>query len=248
MNILLTNDDGIQSEGIKALQAAMPKGTNVVVVAPVSERSASSHSISLGQKLRIEDLSHGDVRAYAVHGTPADCVKFALCGIPHFKPDVVFSGINHGANTGVSVYYSGTISGAREGFINRVPAAAISLCSPTFQDFTASMEIARRLAESYRQGILPLNVMLNVNVPALPRQKIKGVKIVKQAASRFVEEFVLEEEKDGKKIYTLAGEIEIFDSDGQSDEEAVSNGFIAMTPLKLDMTDYGAMEALRGKF
>ncbi len=245
MNILLTNDDGIDAPGLQALLLSVPSGMRVVVAAPASERSASSHSISLGQKLRIEEFEKKGIRQYAVHGTPADCVKFALVGIPGFKPDLVVSGINQGANTGVSVYYSGTISAAREGFINGVPAVAISLASNTFRDFAACAGIAREIIRGYETGCFTKNVMLNVNVPPLKTGEIRGVKVTKQAASRFIEEFVTEKEHGDKKVYTLAGEIEIINADGTSDEEAVLDGFISVTPLKLDLTEYETLPLLR---
>lgn len=245
MNILLTNDDGLHAAGLKALMESVPSGVSAVVAAPVTERSACSHSISLGQKLRVEEFRRGKFPCFAVHGTPADSVKFALSTLPNFTPDLVVSGINHGANTGVSVYYSGTISAAREGFINRIPAMAVSLCSRDFRDFRSAMKITKQLIQGYRENRFPLNTMLNVNVPALAPKKIKGVKITKQAASRFIEEFVPEKSHDGKKVFTLAGEIEIYNTDGTSDEEAVADGFISITPLKLDLTEYEAMPYLK---
>lgn len=241
MKILLTNDDGCHSAGMKALMSCIPKGIEAIVSAPASERSATSHSISLGQKLRIEEIRGARFPIYCVHGTPADCVKFALGGIKNFKPDLVVSGINHGANTGVSVYYSGTISAAREGFINRVPAIAVSLCSSSSRDFVASMEITRQLIEGHKAKAFPRDVMLSVNVPPLPFDKIQGVKITKQAASRFIEEFVQEKAHNGNKVFSLAGEIEVLDADGTSDEEAVSEGYISITPLKIDLTEYQAI-------
>ncbi|MBI3313172.1 MAG: 5'/3'-nucleotidase SurE [Candidatus Omnitrophica bacterium] len=245
MNILLTNDDGINAPGMRALIAGMPAGVNICVVAPASERSACSHSISLGQKLRVEEKLKGRVPEYAVHGTPADCIKFAISELKHFNPSLVISGINQGANTGISVYYSGTISGAREALINGIPAIAVSLCSRDFQDFSASITIIRTLIEGYRLPLFPRQIMLNVNVPPLLPAQIAGVKITKQAASRFIEEFVTDEAHDGKRVYTLAGEIELMDPDGTSDEEAVSGGFISVTPLKLDVTDYEALTMLK---
>ncbi len=242
MNILLTNDDGLHAEGMKALMASLPKGVHAVVAAPATQRSASSHSITLGQHLRVEEDVLNGITRYAVHGTPADCVKFALSGIEGFYPDLIVSGINHGSNTGVSVFYSGTISAAREGFINRVPSVAISLCSSTSEDFEASMDIARKIMTGYVRGQFPKDVMLSINVPALPFEKVRGIKVTKQAASHFIEEFIPEKAHDGKKVFTLAGEIEIFDPDGTSDEEAVAEGYISITPLKIDLTDYRYMK------
>lgn len=242
MRILLTNDDGIHAPGMKALIESIPAGVEALVAAPASERSASGHSISLGQKLRIEEVRNSKIPQYAVHGTPADCVKFALGAIGSFKPDLLVSGINQGANTGVSVYYSGTVSAAREGFINRVPAVAVSLCScGSFKDFRACIEITRQIIKGYQEHRFPLDVMLSVNVPPIPWEKVKGVKITKQASSRFIEEFVPEKEHEGNKVFSLAGEIEVLDADGTSDEEAVSEGYVSITPLKLDLTEYRAI-------
>jgi 5'-nucleotidase len=245
MNILLTNDDGIDAPGMRALAASLPSGHKAVIVAPASEKSATSHSISLGQKLRVEESVRNGISSYAVHGTPADCVKFALSELRKTDFDLILSGINQGANTGVSVYYSGTISAAREGLINRIPAVAVSLCSKISLDFIPSMEITSRVVEAYGAGLMPKDTLISINVPALPKERIKGVKITKQAASRFIEEFVTEHEHDGKKVYTLAGEIELYDPDGTSDEEAVNDGYISITPLKLDMTDYHAIRLLQ---
>ncbi|EFK96901.1 5'-nucleotidase surE (Nucleoside 5'-monophosphate phosphohydrolase) [sediment metagenome] len=245
MNVLLTNDDGVDSAGLRALAAAMPVGTQAVIAAPHSEKSATSHSISLGQRLRVDESVQSGIPCYAVHGTPADCVKFALSELKHFVPDLIVSGINQGANTGVSVYYSGTISAAREGLINRIPSMAVSLCSKISRDYIPSMEIVQQFVDAYAAEIIPKNVLININVPALPKGEIKGVKITKQAASRFIEEFVPEREHDGRKTYKLAGEIELYEPDGTSDEEAINDGYISVTPLKLDLTDYHTMHFLQ---
>ena len=241
MNVLLTNDDGIDAPGLRALVQCLSEKVNLRVVAPASERSASSHSISLGQKLRVEEFFEDSIRKWMVHGTPADCVKFAVSELKDFRADLVISGINQGANTGVSVYYSGTISAAREALINGIPSVAVSLASGTFENFGIAASFVKRFVEGCGSRKFPSEVMLNVNIPALAENKIKGVKITKQAASRFIEEFVKEKQHDGKRVYTLVGEMEILDPDGTSDEEAVSGGYISVTPLKLDLTDYAAM-------
>lgn len=242
MNLIYTNDDGLEAPGIQALISSVPEGINAIVVAPASERSASSHSISLGQKLRVEEFERNGIYCYMVHGTPADCVKFAVSELAAYRPDLIVSGVNQGANTGVSVYYSGTISAAREGLINRIPAMALSLCSKDFRDFRGSVETANRLIEGYRAGVFPREILVNVNIPPLPPSEIKGIRITKQASSRFVEEFVKEKGHDGKQVYSLAGEIELYDKDGTSDEEAIMEGYVSLTPLRLDMTDYDAMK------
>ena len=238
MKILITNDDGIGAPGLTALWTALREKHECLVVAPASEKSASSHSVSLGQKLIIEERGP---QQFAVYGTPADCVKFALSEIKDFRPDLLISGINPGTNTGVSVYYSGTISAAREGLINRVPGMAVSIGSKAPTNFSFAASFAALLLEGYEEGIIPRGIFLNVNLPPFPETEIRGVKIARQAASRFIEEFIQENSSDHRRIYRLAGEIEVFDPDGTTDEEVLLQGFIAITPLKLDVTDYSAM-------
>lgn len=245
MKILLSNDDGIKADGLRALVDGLSGGQDEIVVsAPATERSASSHSITLGENLRVELFSFPDRREFAVHGTPADSVKFAVAEIKNFVPDLVISGINHGANTGISVYYSGTISAAREAYINRYSAIAVSLCSRDFRDFSASVSAVKMLIEGFRSGFFPPHLFLNVNVPPLRSDQLKGIKITKQADSRFIEEFIKESEHDGKRIYRLAGEMELLEPDGTSDEEAVHTGFVSVTPLKLDLTRYEVFDVL----
>lgn len=241
MKILLTNDDGIEAPGLQALAGKLEGEHDCLVAAPASEKSASSHSISLGQKILIEERGP---RRFAIHGTPADCVKLALCEIKGFRPELIISGINPGPNTGVSVYYSGTISAAREGLINRIPAVAVSLRSRTPKDFSFAASFTRSLIEGYEKDLFPRNVFLNVNIPNLPESEIQGVRIARQAASRFIEEFIAENAWDHKRTYRLAGEIQVFDPDGTTDEEVCSRGFIAITPLKLDLTCYGSFSVL----
>lgn len=242
--ILLTNDDGIRAQGIEALREALKGRYEIVLAAPADERSATSHSISLGKDLRVQEYVQDHIRHFAVHGMPVDCVKFALSEIEGFEPDLVLSGVNHGANTGVSVYYSGTISAAREALINRFPAMAISLCSREFRDFTASVEITAQLVEAFFENRFPRDTLLSVNVPPVTSDRIAGVKITRQADSRFIEEFIYQSSSEGEKVYRLAGEIEIDETDGTSDEEAVLQNFISITPLRIDLTDEKALPVM----
>ena len=245
MKILLTNDDGIAAPGLQALVSKLEAEHECLVAAPASERSASSHSISLGQKLVIDEKAP---RRYAIHGTPADCVKLALSEMKDFKPDLLISGINPGPNTGVSVYYSGTISAAREGLINRVPAIALSVRSRTPRDFSPAASFAGILIEGYEKGVFSRDTFLNVNFPDLPESEIRGIKVARQASSRFIEEFITEDARNRHKTYRLACEIQVFDPDGTTDEEVSAQGYIAITPLKLDLTDYSAVPILEKWF
>lgn len=245
MKILLTNDDGIEAPGLKALADAIEKEHECFVVAPSSEKSASSHSISLGQKLVIEERSP---KRFAVFGTPADCVKFALSELKHFHPDLLISGINPGPNTGVSVYYSGTISAAREGVINELPSIAVSIGSKKATDFSFAASFTTSILQGFEKTLLKPGMFLNINIPALPPSEIRGIKIARQAASRFIEEFIQEKASDHKRVYTLAGEIEVCDPDGTSDEEVLLEGFISITPLKLDLTEHSTIPILERWF
>ena len=241
MKILLTNDDGFEAPGLKALVGALAEEHDCLLAAPASEKSASSHSISLGQKILIEE--RGPAR-YAIHGTPADCVKLALSELNGFRPDLIVSGINPGPNTGVSVYYSGTISAAREGLINRVPGMAVSIRSRAPRDFAPAAAFTRFLIQGYEEDVFPRDIFLNVTFPDLPEPEIRGVKVARQAPSRFIEEFIKENAHDHKRTYRLAGEIQVFDPDGTTDEEVSGQGFIAVTPLKLDVTCYATVPLL----
>ncbi|MSR78467.1 MAG: 5'/3'-nucleotidase SurE [Candidatus Omnitrophica bacterium] len=244
MNILITNDDGVHALGIRKLVESLPEWAKVMIVGPATEKSASSHSITIKDKLKVEALHHLGKPCYAVHGTPADSVKFAFSNFLDFTPELVISGINQGTNTGVSVYYSGTISAAREAFINGVPSIAVSLASKTHRDFSTCCKMTNLILEAYAKKHMPLDMMLSVNVPPLSWEELKGIKITKQAASRFVEEFIHEGDHEGKRVFSLAGEMELASPDGESDEEAVGQGFISITPLKLDLTHYEVMPIL----
>ncbi len=244
MKILLTNDDGIEAAGLQALKNALKDHYELAVAAPADERSAASHSISLGKDLRVKEYVEAGIPHAAIYGTPVDCVKFALSEIEGFHPDLVLSGINQGANTGVSVYYSGTISAAREAMINRVPAMAISLCSREFCDFSGAVWVTRQLVESFFKNCFSPEVLLSINVPAVPLDQIAGIKITRQADSRFIEEFIYRSGGKGERVYRLAGEIEIDETDGTSDEEAVLDKYISLTPLRIDLTNHPAIQVL----
>ncbi len=245
MKILLTNDDGIEAPGLQALFNVLKSAHECFVVAPASEKSACSHSISLGQRLVIEERGKNH---FAVFGTPADCVKFALSELQPFRPDLLISGINPGPNTGVSVFYSGTISAAREGLINGVPAIAVSLGSKAVTDFSFAAAFIASLLEGHEKAPFSSGILLNINIPAVAASQIQGIKVARQAHSRFIEEFIQESRSDHKRVYTLAGEIEVCDPDGTTDEEVLSEGFISLTPLKLDLTDYSQMPILERWF
>ena len=242
MKILLTNDDGIEAVGLRALWESIPESVETFIAAPRWPSSASGHSISLRRSIRASEVKWDKKKtAYAIEGTPVDCVKFAFAKLK-FQPDIVFSGVNLGPNTGVSVFYSGTVSAAREGLFTGVPALAISMASHSCDDFKPAIQFIRRFVEYHKTHPLPRDVMLNVNVPVRPLRSIKGVKITRQAPSRFVEKYLAGAELG---TYELSGDIELLEPDGTSDEEAVAEGFISITPLHIDLTAYHEMQFLK---
>ena len=248
MKILITNDDGINSPGIRAVLDTLRDEAECLVVAPAKQRSAMGHSITLYGHISVEEVDLDGLRGYAVRGTPADCVKFAVSGLRQKKPfDLLISGINLGLNTGVSVYYSGTVSAAREGLINGIPAIAISQGKEQNRDFSYATGLLRDFLHGYRHQHLPKDTFLNVNIPPIPFSKIKGVRVTKQAHSRFVEWFESHSTKNanGKKSYLLYGDMEVINPDGTSDEEALKEGFASITPLDLDITHYGRISEIR---
>lgn len=248
MRVLLTNDDGIFAPGLAALRRRMSQdGWEVHVVAPDSERSAVGHAITLRSPLGVVPVHEdGALVGHAVSGTPADCVKLALrCLLPE-QPDLVVAGINPGLNTGVAAFYSGTVGAAREAALSGVPAIAVSLAGPAHFDFSYAAAFTSRLAARVVKEGLPEGTYLSVSIPGLPRERIKGVVIASQTRSRYREEFERENRPGVGEYYWLAGDLEVLDDLEDSDHNAISRDMIAVTPLHCDMTDYKALDLLRG--
>ncbi|MDQ3323020.1 MAG: 5'/3'-nucleotidase SurE [Acidobacteriota bacterium] len=239
--ILVTNDDGIHAEGIIALENALLEVADVFVVAPVSEMSGASHSLTLSRPLRIRQI---DERHWTVDGTPTDCVTLALNRIfpPEHRPHLCASGINHGANLGDDATYSGTVAGALESTILGVPGLAFSLVAAASYDFTESAKIAARLvAKAIKQG-LPTDTLLNVNVP---QGTPKGIRVTKQGFKDARP--VISEHTDprGKLYYWIGEERNGFRVEGGTDFEAIDEGFVSVTPMRSDLTNHGAIEILK---
>jgi 5'-nucleotidase len=242
MIILVSNDDGIRSEGVQALARAVEPLGQVYVVAPDREQSAVSHSLTLHRPLRVEEVAE---RQFAVDGTPTDCVNLAISGILPARPGLVLSGINRGANMGDDITYSGTVSAAIEGTLLGVPSLAISLVARDDFDFTAAAEFAACLALQVLRHALPPNTLLNVNVPALPRAAMRGYRITRQGKRRYGEALVEKVDPRGKKYYWIGGdELDFVDEPG-TDFAAVQDGAVSITPIHLDLTHYPSFEALR---
>jgi len=246
MRILITNDDGIYSEGIRALHDSLKRIGDVTVVAPDTERSAVGHAITLSDPLRVKKVSRGgEFFGYATSGTPADCVKIAIRALMKKKPDLVVSGINLGPNVGYSVLYSGTVSGATEGAMLGIPSFAISLATFTNPDFTYAAEFARKFAKlMMTQKKLPKGTLLNVNIPAVPKKKIKGVRIVKQSEKHVEERFDKRADPRNRIYYWLTGEIITSDGNDQADIETIRKNYVSITPIHCDMTNYAFLKDL----
>jgi 5'-nucleotidase len=237
MRILLTNDDGIYAPGIYALYQALKSKHEVVVVAPEAEMSAVGHAITLTLPLRVQEAKkNGSFYGYAVTGTPADCVKIAVQKLLDQPPDIILSGINLGANVGVNVLYSGTVSAATEGSYLGIKSAAISLDTRENPDFRFaarfSKEIIRFMIESHmRKGIA-----LNVNIPAVPPEEISGICLTRQGTARFEESFERRNDPRGNTYYWLSGETPVEDNNPDSDSVALKKNKITITPVHCDLT------------
>jgi len=246
MRILLTNDDGIYAPGIFALYEALQPEFDVHVVAPESEMSAVGHAITLTSPLRVQEIrKNGAFFGYAVIGTPADCVKIAVQELLDRPPDIVLSGINLGANVGVNILYSGTVSAATEGAFLGIKSAAISLNTRKNPDFRFaarfSKEIIRFMTENHLRG----GTALNVNIPALPPEEITGVCITRQGTARFRECFERRNDPRGNTYYWLSGETPVEDKNPDTDSVALKENKITITPVHYDLTCNKELKRLR---
>lgn len=275
MNILVSNDDGVFALGIRTLANALSQeGHSVTVVCPDRERSATGHGLTLHRPLRVEEAKgvfDPAITAWACSGTPSDCVKLALDAILTTKPDFVVSGINHGANLGTDVLYSGTVSAAMEGVLEDIPAIAISLASFAYKNFNPAAQFAVQLIAQLEENPLNLPILMNVNVPPVPAADIQGAVIARQGIRRYHDQFEKRVDPRGKTYYWLAGEIidehesalstaKAEDSDSQSLEQeiaalrdqfvadvaAIKQNRITITPLKYNLTAHTALKFMDG--
>ncbi|MDX2063460.1 MAG: 5'/3'-nucleotidase SurE [Bacteroidia bacterium] len=242
LHILVCNDDGITAHGIKNLVEAVRPYGQVSVVAPDSPQSGMGHAISIGRPLRLtrEDI-FTDIEAWSCSGTPADCVKLAI-GVLGLRPDLLVSGINHGSNSSISIFYSGTMSAAMEGAIEGIPSIGFSLCNFRMDaDFTAARTVASAIVgQAIAQGI-PSHTVLNVNIPYLPLNQLKGMRITRQSDGRFIEEFDRRVDPYGRDYYWLTGKFHTDDHGEDTDEWALAHGYVSICPAQVDITAHYAM-------
>lgn len=244
MKILVTNDDGIHAPGIKSLADALRKVGEVVVVAPDRERSAVGHSLTLHHPLRALQIGP-DI--FAVDGTPTDCVNLGIHNLLSFKPDIVVSGINRGANLGDDVTYSGTVAAAMEATLMGIPAFAVSLVAQGMgTHYDSAANFAVKLACRIHEQGLPGDTFLNVNVPDLPYDSLLSSCITSQGRRSYQGSIVDKLDPRGHKYYWIGStELSFLDLEG-TDFHAVSRGHVSITPLHLDLTNYASFQALRG--
>ena len=238
--ILITNDDGITSPGINALVEAVKDLGKVVVVAPDKPQSGMGHAITIGHPLRMHSVQlFEDIDAYQCSGTPVDCVKLAVDKVLHRKPDICLSGINHGPNHSINVIYSGTMSAALEASIESIPSVGFSLLDYSIEaDFTGAKKYARQLVEHLLRKQYDKHLCLNVNIPAVPENLLKGLKVCRQAYAKYEERFDERHDPHGKKYYWLTGDFINFDKGRDTDVWALKNNYISVVPVQFDLTNY----------
>ncbi|MBW1681058.1 MAG: 5'/3'-nucleotidase SurE [Deltaproteobacteria bacterium] len=236
--VLLTNDDGIYAPGLEALHEALASKYDVRIVAPETEMSAVGHAITLASPLRVREVrKEGRLFGYALSGTPADCVKIALQEL--FKkdpPHVILSGINLGANVGVNVLYSGTVSAATEGAFLGVPSAAVSLDTRKDPDFRFAAHFCSELVRVLREHPPRAGTAWNVNIPAVGPSLIRGIRFTRQGTHRFVERFERRIDPRGNVYYWLAGEKPVENGDQDADAAVLRANMISITPIQYDLT------------
>ncbi len=242
MKILVTNDDGIASPGLRALADAMRDLGEVWVVAPDRERNAVGHGLTLHKPLRINRLNK---RVYSINGTPSDCVNLAVKKLLSVPPTLIVSGINQGVNLGDDVTYSGTVSAALEGTILGIPSIAVSQEGGKRFQFSAAAHYALRLAKLVLREGLPEETLLNMNVPDRPRAAITGVRITSLSRRRFDDPIIEKMDPHGRHYYWIAGTRVSWERRAGSDHEALQRGMVSITPLHLDLTHHAVLGQLR---
>ena len=250
MRILVTNDDGITSRGIQALAAAMARLGDVMIVAPDRQQSAVGHALTVASPLRAVQMQreHASI-AYAVNGTPADCVKLGVSTLLPHRPDIVVSGINHGSNTSVNAIYSGTVSAATEGTLMGIPSMAVSLATfDSSADMSVAAEVAYDVASRLIDLKLPAGTLLNVNVPPVDRAQYRGMKVTRQGHNAWKDGYDVRKDPQGHPYYWLTGEFITLSEQEDGDDFAVQQGWTAVTPIHYELTNVAELDRLKGLF
>lgn len=249
--ILVCNDDGITAPGITFLVNMLKPYGDLAVIAPDKPQSGMGHAITINSTIRVNKTNHHQVfLEYSCTGTPVDCIKMAVNKILPRKPALCVSGINHGSNSSINVIYSGTMSAAIEGSLEGVPSLGISLCDESLEaDFTQSGVFTKKIIEDVLANGLPDGACLNVNIPKLNQEEIRGIRICRQAQANWVEEFDERTDPSGKKYYWLTGKFVNFEKEKEdTDEWALKNGYISVVPVKTDLTAHHVLDLLKKRY
>ncbi len=248
MKILLVNDDGIHAEGLYILAKELEKDNVVTIVAPDDQRSACGHSITLGRPLTVKKVEIDGIKskAYSVSGTPADCVRIGVLKLCNNEGmDIVISGINRGVNLGRDILYSGTVSAAIEAAINKIPSIAVSAhLNGEEINYKIAAKYTRKILKLSKENYIGSNIVLNLNVPSIEESKIKGIKVCK-SGGRLYEDRYKEIGRNGNEVTYIANGIKNQIYDQGTDVEFLNNGYVTLTPLQYDLTDYKTLEELK---
>lgn len=245
--ILVTNDDGITAPGIQSLVETASKFGKVVVVAPDSPQSGMGHAITMNQPLRFDKNNQfgSEVESYHCSGTPVDCVKIAVSNILNRPPDLLVSGINHGANSSINIIYSGTMSAAMEGAIGDIPSIGFSLLNYAWDaQFDTSKMVCEKIIEQALIFGIPTNTLLNVNIPDVSLENFKGYKVCRQAKAKWVEEFQERTDPFKRNYYWMTGEFVNMDKGEDTDVWALEHDYASVVPVQFDLTAHHAMERI----
>lgn len=247
MEILLTNDDGIYSEGIQVLRKQLEKIAKVTIIAPDRERSTIGHAMTLRKPLRINEVNiNGDYLGYSIDGTPVDCVIMGLLEImKNSKPDMVVSGINRGPNLGDDIIYSGTVSAAMEGAMRNVPSLAVSIAAYENFKFESAALVTKNIVSHLMKDNLPSNLILNINVPNIDYDKIEGIVVTRHGKRVYQDEIKIIHDPQGTTHYWLGGDLPEGKIEPDTDFEAIYHHKVSITPLSLDLTDYNNMPKVK---
>ncbi len=246
--ILVVNDDGITAPGIQSLISFVKDFGEVIVVAPDKAQSGMGHAITINSTLRLNKHENQfGVEAYSCSGTPVDCVKFGTKVVAAGrKIDLVVSGINHGTNSSINVIYSGTMSAAVEGSVEGIPSVGFSLDNHSVDaDFSACEEVVKSIVKRLLESPIEKGYSLNVNIPNVPKEELKGVKVCRQAKAYWDETFEERKDPHGGSYYWLTGEFMYLDEGEETDIWALNNNYVSVVPTKFDLTDYDAVNVLK---
>lgn len=246
--ILISNDDGINSPGIQYLAIKLKRIADVIVVAPDREQSAVGHSLTMNKPLRVIPFrKNGEFFGYAVNGTPADCVKIALTTLLDRKPDLVVSGINHGQNTAINILYSGTVSASTEGMLFGIKSIAFSVASHNWElEMETASDYALEIVEKALNIKFPKDTFLNVNIPAVPKVSIKGIKVTQVGSGYWKDFYVKRKDPFNRDYYWFSGEYYESEDEMMNDDIAVKNNFVSVTPIKYQLTNFEELNLFAG--